>query len=256
MTSVWFLEALFVLVFCFGVTAVVGDVAVIERSDVRSDLAFRWVRYCEILASRNRLGISHALEFTAYNTLLRGCPQELWEGVTEKLIQDMDGSWIVKLNGPRGWTFDTVASNSTLVDNTLTNINGIDMVVVGIVEATLLDIAVVLVGGNNNYKPRTVQRRTMYIFYAGQPIFFLQSPEGRVFVMQSYSQQYFHVDMDNLPSLGPQLSLPTGWSYNYVNDGFLNVYSECEPSLLRRAIGSGNRVESFTHMTGLQNLEF
>jgi hypothetical protein len=63
------------------------------------------------------------------------------------------GGLVVRLNGPRGWAFDTVTSDSSLVDAKITVINGIDMVVVGIVEATAYEIFM-----NLFYKQTTLYR--------------------------------------------------------------------------------------------------
>ncbi len=234
----------------------------IEPELIYTNMSFRWVPYCEILASRNRISIWEATSLTAYNTLLGGCPEDKWATITEKTIRDKDGSWAVKLNGPRGWAFDTVSKNSTLVDREITVINGIDMVVVGLVQVSFMELLRGLMGGMNIYNPRDVLRRSIYIFYAGSPIFFLESPTKETYVMQSYGQMYFNVTKDNLPTLGTKFEkMPAGWTYNYVeslsldlplkaindvgvivNDEFLDVYSQCDRQLLHRAIGKGNKV--------------
>ncbi|OWY60837.1 hypothetical protein B7486_67035, partial [cyanobacterium TDX16] len=51
-------------------------------------------------------------------------------------------------------------------------------------------------------------------FEAGQPIFELTSPEGDVFVMQSFSQRVDpELAYEDLEALGDLLTLPEGWSY-------------------------------------------
>ncbi len=268
-----------VFFYCFSSdvdgTTQFGD-RLIEPEDISNERgSFRWVRYCEILASRNRISIWEATSLTAYNTLLGGCPEDKWATITHKTIRDKDGSWAVKLNGPRAWAFDTLTKNSTLVDREITVINGIDMVVVGLVQISFQELLRGIMGGMNIYNPRDVFRRTIYIFYAGSPIFFLESPTKETYVMQSYGQMYFNVTKDNLPTLGSELKkMPAGWTYNYVeslsldlplkaindvgvivNDEFYDVYSQCDRQLLHRAIGKGNKVVVQTFNKPSQHVE-
>jgi hypothetical protein len=64
------------------------------------------------------------------------------------------------------------------------------------------------------YTEMTIQRTTEWFFDAGQQVFQLVSPDGKVYIMQSASQ---HIDPDNtvdrLTTLGERLSLPEGWEY-------------------------------------------
>ncbi len=64
------------------------------------------------------------------------------------------------------------------------------------------------------YLPNTVARNAVFVFAAGKPIFELTDPDGRRWVMQTWSQV---VDpalaYDDLPALAARLHLPDGWSY-------------------------------------------
>lgn len=247
-----------------------GTIGIIDRQGydygVR-DMNFRDFRYCEILSSRNAVSIWQINNFTAYNSLLNGCPLEKWKEVTAATVRAVDGAYLVRLNGPRYWAFDTVTANSTLVSNQVTLINNIRMVVVGIVEVSYYEmLAKMLFFQMNFYQERTVRRATIYVFYKDLPISFLQSPEGHTYVMQSYSEQFYPVSRDNLPTLGEKLDLPAGWTYNYVflqhellleainaigvivNDNFYNVYSQVDNGLLLRAIGN-RPVNSFKRVS-------
>eukprot|EP00301_Raphidiophrys_heterophryoidea_P027241 c9563_g1_i1.p1 GENE.c9563_g1_i1~~c9563_g1_i1.p1 ORF type:complete len:290 (-),score=60.41 c9563_g1_i1:187-1014(-) len=225
--------------------------------DGRHHLAFRDVRYCEILSSRNAQSWWDLHKFTAYNTLLSGCPEEKWKTITTKTVSDIDGGLIVLLNGPRYWLFDTVSTNSTLVDRRVTMMNGLEMVVVGLPEVSWMEMLTKIIFNNVNfYKERMVRRSTIYIFYADRPIFFLESPEKKAYVMQSYSVQFFPQTIKSLESLGSSLKLPDGWSYHsvvlekelplraiddvgiIVNDNMYNTYSQVDRSLLYECIGA------------------
>ena len=234
--------------------AILADSALtkVDREMVGHD--WRHVEYCEILSTRNRMGWSHLLDFTAYNTVTLGCDREKWKDVTPALVRGVDGGIIVRLNGPRGWAFDDVSSNSALVDASITNINGIDMVVVGIVEATLSEIFMNLFFKQTTlYNERQVRRKTEYIFRAGKPLHYLQSPQNKTYAMQSYAKFIYPVGEVNLPLIGEILKLPAGWTYNtvilaedlhvvaenaigvIVQDDFQNVYSRFDSSLLKVA---------------------
>eukprot|EP01040_Poterioochromonas_malhamensis_P008657 gene8657-9369_t len=215
---------------------------------------WRGIEYCEILSSRNSVGWSKVFEFTAYNTVTLGCDREKWRDITPAYIRSaIDGGIIVRLNGPRGWAFDTVTSDSTLVDATITVINNMDMVVVGIVEATPYEIFMNLFYKQTTlYKERQVRRKTEYIFLKGSPLNYLRSPENKTYAMQSYGKFIYPVSEENLPTIGSLLKLPPGWTYNHipalphelrvkaenaigiiVQDDFQNVYSRFDPNLLR-----------------------
>lgn len=229
----------------------------IDREAIKEKLQnFRNMAYCEILSSRNRLGWSHLLEFTAYNTLVLGCDFEKWKDITPALVRSIDGALIVKLNGPRYWAFDTVSTDSALVDRTITVINGMDMPVVGIVHATLYEVFMNLFSPTSNlYHERNVDRKTEYIFRAGSPLNYLRSPEGKTYGMQSWATYVHNVTTDNLPILGSLLTMPKGWSYHHipslkkefrlkainaigviVTDNFMDVYSRFDSSLLREEV--------------------
>lgn len=231
---------------------------------------FRHIKYCEILSSRNQLGISHALSFTAYNTLLYGCPDDKWQEVKDGMVwggaqhvRKLDGAWVVKLNGPRYWLFDTVSQGSTLVDPTVSLINTMPMIVVGIVEVGIVEVMTKLLFDTANlYTEREVRRETEYIFYANKPVYYLKSDTNKTYGMQSYTTQIYNVTQDNLNDLGSVLKLPPGWTYNVaiptknfhlkainaigviVNDELLNVYSRFDFSVLEAAMGVDSCVSS------------
>lgn len=69
--------------------------------------------------------------------------------------------------------------------------------------------------GTEFYVPNPVQRDTIYTYGAGTLVFELTSPEGDVYIMQSYAQIADKtLTIDDLPSLGDTLQLPAGWAYS------------------------------------------
>ena len=95
------------------------------------------------------------------------------------------------------------------------------------------------------YAPMQIRRVTKYEFLAGRPVFMLRSPDGRTWVMQTYTN---HVDRtlteDELPNLGQRLKLADGWQFrskildrdliidttglaNIVPDDLANMYQGC-----------------------------
>lgn len=196
----------------------------------------RNVRYCEVIPV-TRKGIT--LTSWVYNTLgLNDCPAAEWDALTEDEVNEEYGSVAAKLNGPRYWVMDKlVGSGSTTTGETFT-FGGIEMALRAKLETKLREGTV----GEEFYVPNQVQRETVYTYKAGQPVYELTSPEGDVYIMQSYAQiKDKNLTIDDLASLGSRLALPDGWTYAtrtltedfelnsnglayVVNDDFYNAY--------------------------------
>ena len=68
--------------------------------------------------------------------------------------------------------------------------------------------------GDKRFTPNQINRTTNFVYKVGSPIYELTSPEGEIYVMQSYSQIVNpSLSMKDLPTLGSQLKLPAGWQY-------------------------------------------
>ena len=219
-----------------------------DRSLVKQ---MRGARYCEILVSNSAQGFWRLLDLTAYNTLMFGCDTDQWNSLTENAVKAQFNSAMVKLNGPRYWTMDTVTESSKLIDSKLTYIGGLKMVVVGIVHVSYYDVLnKVLFGGVTNYVERHVARHTVYVFRANTLVYIMTSPAGKTYIMQSYSGQYSPLTLESLENLSSMLNPPAGWSYKAVkisqdlhvpavnsigtliNDEFFNSYSLFDNTLL------------------------
>jgi hypothetical protein len=116
-----------------------------------------------------------------------------------------------KLNGPRYWVIDKlVVSGASATDERFT-FGGIEMKLRATLETNLRESTV----GEEFYVPNEVQRETVYTYEAGKPVYELTSPEGDVYIMQSYAQiKDKNLTVDDLTSLESKLSLPEGWTYS------------------------------------------
>ncbi len=169
----------------------------------------RNVRYCEIIPVTRK---GHTLTSWVYNTLgLNDCPAEEWDALTEDEVNEEYGSVAAKLNGPRYWVIDKlVVSGASATDERFT-FGGIEMKLRATLETNLRGSTV----GEEFYVPNEVQRDTVYTYDAGKPVYELTSPEGDVYIMQSYAQiKDKNLTIDDLASLGSKLSLPEGWTYS------------------------------------------
>jgi hypothetical protein len=168
----------------------------------------RNARYCEIIVVTGRL---NDIEGAVYNTIgLNDCPAEQWEALDpEQLKEELRANAIV-LNGPRYFMMD---ENALVGPGEVASFDGLQTRHL----ATVRLPAGSLIGDNLEGRPyteNTIERETEYVFRAGRPVYELLSPDGPVYVMQSYSQIVAPTLLqDDLPSLGDRLDLPEGWRY-------------------------------------------
>jgi hypothetical protein len=167
------------------------------------------VRYCELVVTY-RSGISLSTEI--WNTLgLNDCPADVWSALDAQALQDELGALNVRLNGPRYWLMnEIVALGGVTASGHVENFGGLEMQQRAVLETRLRGDLV----GEQFYSPTTVQRSTMYVFYAGTTIFTLTDDAGQLYVMQSYAQIIDPtLTLNDLATLGERLTLPEGWSY-------------------------------------------
>ena len=196
----------------------------------------RNVRYCEVIpVTRER----RTLTSWVYNTLgLNDCPAAEWDALTEEEVNEEFGSIAAKLNGPRYWVIDKLVGSGSTASGERFTFGGIEMELRAKLETKLREGTV----GEQFYVPNEVQRQTVYTYLAGKPVYELTSPEGEVYIMQSYAQiKDKNLAIDDLASLGGSLSLPEGWTYStrtldedyelvtsglayVINDDFYNSY--------------------------------
>lgn len=169
----------------------------------------RDARYCEVLPFvRERLTVKAGV----YNTLgFNDCPADLWDALTEDEVNEAYGSMSAKLNGPRHMVMDSSVASGASADGDVFNFGGIEMQRRATLEMSALGDR----PGSDPYSPTEVERETIFTFDAGKPVFELTSPEGEVYVMQSYAQIVDPgLDYSDLATIGGRLSLPEGWTYS------------------------------------------
>ena len=160
-------------------------------------------RYGEVLLVRMT---EHGPEATVYNTFpLNDCPAELWDVLDADALAKENGAVAALLNGPRYWLMSEISKRAGEAQPTAV-LGGIEM----IKQAT------VQLSSNNPapYSVNQVDRRAVFTFGAGRPVFELVDPDGRRWVMQTWSQVVDKsLTLEDLPGLGSRLHLPSGWRY-------------------------------------------
>ena len=171
-------------------------------------------RYGEVLLVQ--LGDSGP-QATVYNTFpLNDCPADLWGRLDAQAIAAENGAAAALLNGPRYWLMSHIEKAGATESETRT-FGGIEMLRQATVELSSMNPA--------PYSVNEVDRRAVFVFDAGRPVFELVDPGGRRWVMQTWSQTVDPtLTLDDLPTLGGRLTLPAGWTYETRTlDGPLTV---------------------------------
>jgi hypothetical protein len=160
-------------------------------------------RYGEVLLIR--LGQAGP-EATVYNTFpLNDCPAQQWNALDAEAIAKENGVAAALLNGPRYWLMSRIGKKAT-APQPRKSFGGIDMI----------EQATVQLASNNPapYSVNKVDRRAVFTFDAGRPVFELVDPDGKRWVMQTWSQVVDkNLDLADLAGLASRLNPPTGWRY-------------------------------------------
>jgi hypothetical protein len=161
------------------------------------------LRYGEVLLVR--MGESGP-EAAVYNSFpLNDCPAALWEELDAEAIAKEHAAIAALLNGPRYWLMSGIEKHATGPQETAT-FGGIDMIQQAVVQLSSMNPA--------PYGVNKVDRKAVFTFAAGRPVFELVDPDGQRWVMQSWSQTIDkNLALDDLPGLASRLHLPEGWSY-------------------------------------------
>jgi len=143
---------------------------------------------------------------TVYNSFpLNDCPAELWSALDPQAIAAENGVAAALLNGPRYWLMNRIEKQAQGPQVTK-NFGGIEMI----------QQATVLLSSMNPapYSVNQVSRNTVFVFDAGEEVYELIDPDGRRWVMQTWSQVADpNLSRADLPGLASRLNLPEGWSY-------------------------------------------
>ncbi len=198
------------------------------------------VRYCEVLLLSQVDG-----SFTAevWNTMGHSdCPQAEWDALDGGAIAKDRGVILALLNGPRYWTLDEIDATVQL-SAPITTFGAIAMF-----RAATVELGPSL-PQQTPYTERSVARDTVFRFKAGTEVYELTDPNGRVYVMQLYSEQIDStMTIDRLAALGAVLKPPTGWTFaaraleadlqvfdsdgiaTVIQDEFQNSYQRIDPA--------------------------
>ena len=145
-------------------------------------------------------------EATVYNSFpLNDCPAALWDALDADTIARQNDAVAALLNGPRYWLMSSIEKDAAGPQETK-SFGGIDMVRQATVKLSSMN--------PTPYSVNTVDRRTVFNFDAGRPVFELVDADGQRWVMQTWSQIVdANLTIDDLAGLGERLSLPPGWRY-------------------------------------------
>jgi hypothetical protein len=170
--------------------------AMVEKANLRN------VRYCEILVEK-RHGLSAAAGM--YSTLgLNDCPASKWDALNaDKLKNELQATTVI-LDGPRYFTMDR---NALANPGNVATFDGLEARLVAQLEIKAKQ-------NRTPYTENTVERESRYVYEPGNNVYELLAPKGRVYIMQSYSQEIDkNLNDEGLLTLAYRLKLPNGWEY-------------------------------------------
>ncbi|MEM6108564.1 hypothetical protein AAHS21_20370 [Mycobacterium sp. 050272] len=143
---------------------------------------------------------------TVYNSFpLNDCPAELWSKLDAAAIAAEHGAAAALLNGPRYWLMNAIDKQADGPQERKT-FGGIEMIKQATVALSSMNPA--------PYTVNEVTRDTVFVFNAGEEIYELIDPDGKRWVMQTWSQVVDpNLSRTDLAGLAQRLTLPDGWSY-------------------------------------------
>ena len=161
------------------------------------------LRYGEVMLVRITESGPEAVVYNSFP--LNDCPAELWDSLDAEEIAKENGVVVALLNGPRYWLMSSIEKHAAGPQATM-NFGGIEMIEQAVVKMASMNPA--------PYSVNKVDRKAVFIFDAGRPVFELVDPDGQRWVMQTWSQIVDRdLTLDDLPGLASRLHLPAGWSY-------------------------------------------
>lgn len=165
--------------------------------------SYRYARYCEVIVGKGL----RASVYTSFT--LNDCPQNKWRNIDIKTIKSQNKASFVYLNGPRHFIIDKYVFKRSVPMGDEKYFAGIKMRKVADVKIGLSDI----VKGFRPYIEHKVYRDTVWIYKSGRPVYELISPQNKVYVMQSYSDELKVQNDKSLAQLAKDLHLPRGWRF-------------------------------------------
>ncbi len=165
----------------------------------------RGERYCEVLLARI---IEARLSAEVWNTYgLNDCPPDAWAALDAEAIKAERSVNAALLNGPRYWLMDAIEKKPT-GQRQETTFGTLDMFLAATVYLGPIPPNL------NAYTERKVARGAIFEFAEGAEVYELLDPSGKVYVMQSYSQQRApDLSEADLHALASRITPPAGWTY-------------------------------------------
>jgi hypothetical protein len=163
---------------------------------------------CEIFLLKGQPGKFEAL---VYNTTpLNDCPPGKFDPIDPKVLAQKTGSDVAWKNPRRFWMMDRLTG--ALVGKPR-EFDGLEFNFVA-----KMSMPPGFTPGKGQagfaYQPTQIRRNTKYEYLKGKMVFLLQSPDGKTWVMQTYTT---HTDASLteavLPNLAQRLNLPKGWQF-------------------------------------------
>ena len=168
--------------------------------------SIRDLRYCEIAF----FYVSpEDITSETYNSFrLNDCPQFDWDSIDFAAETQQIGATLARPNGPRRWTMDTaeLAGSDEAPRRFFGNLEFREVANIQLEPGNLPT--------GDYYVDAMVKRDSRFEFFRGQPVYTLEAPLGKSYVMQSYAQYVdSELNLADLDSLESKISLPEGWFY-------------------------------------------
>ncbi len=153
------------------------------------------------------------LNAEVYNTLTANeCPADAWaaiENTGAKALARQYGATLVVLNGPRHWVLDGIHGSDNSAHGKVIQVGSLQFI-----QRATIPRYLWTPNTSGNYSENTVDRHTVYNYFAGSQIYELVAPSGKTYIMQTDAQIVDpQLTIDQLATLGTRLKLPQGWAY-------------------------------------------
>jgi hypothetical protein len=165
----------------------------------------RGERYCEVLLARVTDARLNAEVWNTYG--LNDCPPDAWAALDAEAIKTERGVIAALLNGPRYWLMDAIEKKPS-GERQETTFGTLEMFLAATVDLGPIPPNLA------PYTERHVARGAIFEFNEGAEVYELVDTAGRVYVMQSYSQQRdAALRESDLAGLAGRIKPPDGWTY-------------------------------------------
>ena len=169
------------------------------------------LRFCEIFfiqakGDQMELNVYNPIGLNGMETTKDSCPDTLLNKVDLEGLKQQYKLDAIYLNKPRFYIFDEIK----VPVGAVRNFYGMDFYWVA---ASHMPKETKFVPGVLTYKRAPVERKTELTYKTGNPVFLLDDPEGKVWVMKAFRDSYGQTS-ENLKDLGGRYKgLPAGWKF-------------------------------------------